>query len=202
MKRGGWLFALAALLAPTFCFADEDRLPYLSENASVLAFGDSLTDGVGGSGESYPQRLAQRIGRKVINAGAPGDTTAQGRLRLPGALQTYHPGLLILCLGINDALQRVPRERTRENLLAMLRMARQAHVPVLLLALPRRGASGADPLFAEVAAEGGAIVDETSMVEVLSNPNLKADLAHANREGYRQVAESLAAALKTLGAVR
>ncbi|MGQ0699416.1 MAG: GDSL-type esterase/lipase family protein [Panacagrimonas sp.] len=186
---------------PTLGWA-ENRLPLLSPNASVLAFGDSLTDGVGGSGENYPQSLARRIGHKVVNAGIAGDTTAQGRVRLPEALQTYRPELLILCLGINDELQRVPRERIRENLTAMLRSAREAHVPVLLLALPRRGESSADPLFAEVAAEGGAIVDETSMVEVLSNPVLKADIVHANGEGYRQVAMSLAMKLKKQGALR
>lgn len=181
--------------------AELDRLPLLRPDAIILAFGDSLTDGVGGSGETYPQRLEQLVGHRVINAGVPGETTVQGRVRLQPVLEAQHADLLILCLGINDFLQGIPVETVHENLLAMLATAHRAGLPVLLLSVPARGSKTASPLFADSAATGGAALDDRSMVEVLSNPGLKADLIHPNREGYRQLADKLAERLRALGAL-
>lgn len=169
----------------------------LGSEARVLAFGDSLTDGVGGAGENYPQRLARIIGRPVVNAGLPGETTAQGRRRLPEVLRRERPTLLILCLGVNDLLRGVAEEEIRANLIAMIRAARAADVQVVLLATPRSGTSAAHPLYAQAAQQAGATLDAHSMVDVLANPALKADLVHPNREGYRAIADALARRLRS-----
>lgn len=190
------MFALALSLIAECSLAA--TLPALGPGARLVAFGDSLTDGVGGAGESYPRRLAQLLGREVINEGLPGDTTADGRRRLPAVLALHRPALLILCLGVNDQLRSIPAASMRENLLAMLDSAREAQVPVLLLAVPVPGSTRPHPLFAEVAEQGGATLDTHSMIEVLSNPVLKADLVHANREGYRAIADRLALRLRPL----
>lgn len=168
----------------------------LGHETRVLAFGDSLTDGVGGAGENYPRRLAQLIGRPVVNAGLPGETTAQGWQRLPEVLQRERPTSLILCLGLNDLLRGVAEADIRANLVAMIRTAHAADVRVLLLATPRPGTRQAHPLYAEAAAQGGAWLDEHAMVDVLTNPALKADLVHPNRDGYRAIAEALARRLR------
>ncbi|MGQ0618702.1 MAG: GDSL-type esterase/lipase family protein [Panacagrimonas sp.] len=190
------VFALALTLFAG-CVA-ASPMPKLGPDAKLLAFGDSLTDGVGGTGENYPQRLARHLDRIVVNEGLPGDTTADGRRRLPAALARHRPALLILCLGVNDLLRGVPPETMRENLIAMLAAAREAKVPVLLLAVPVPGSAQAHPLFAEVAELGDAMLDSQTMVGVLSNPALKADLVHANRDGYREIADQLAARLRPL----
>ena len=188
--------ALALALTTTPARAGADAGPVLGSDARVLAFGDSLTDGVGGSGENYPRRLAQLIGRPVINAGLSGETTAQGRQRLPDALLRERPTLLILCLGLNDLLRGVPDAEIRANLVAMIREARGANIEVLLLATTRPGTSQAHPLYAEAAEQGGAWLDAEAMVSVLTNPALKADLVHPNREGYRAIADALAERLR------
>lgn len=205
IERAGpvaWTVAVALSLYSLAPSAQaRDRFAALDGDARILAFGDSLTDGVGGSGVNYPERLAARIGRVVINAGSNGETTAQGRARLPGVLRQQQPALMILCLGNNDLLRGVPRERIRENVLAMLDAAREARVPVLLLALPVRGNSEPDPLFAEAALAGGAVVDDRSMVDLLGDASVKADLVHLNAEGYRLLAERLDATLRARGAL-
>jgi lysophospholipase L1-like esterase len=196
------LLALGLMLQMPASAAEAGTLPPLPSKATILAFGDSLTFGIGGSGENYPQRLAQRIGHEVINSGVPGDTTADGRARLAAALHDGRPALLILCLGVNDFLRRVPRETVQANLHAMLAMAGEARVPVLLLAVPALGTRAADPLFAGFAQPGSVRVNEHAMVDVLTNSALRADLVHPNGEGYRQLAQAVAQSLLDSGALR
>jgi lysophospholipase L1-like esterase len=189
--------ALPRLGAP----AEAITLPALPSDGTILAFGDSLTAGIGGSGESYPRRLAQLIGHEVIDAGVPGDTTADGPTRLVASLREQRPALLILCLGVNDFLRGVPRERVQANLRALLALADEAGVPVLLLAVPAPGGREADPLFVALARPGRVRVDEHAMADALLNPALKADLVHPNGEGYRQIATAVARSLRASGAL-
>lgn len=197
---GRW-FASGLLLPVLRAAAEPGALPPLPPEATILAFGDSLTFGIGGSGDSYPRQLAQRIGHTITNAGVPGDTTADGRARLAATLRDSHPALLILCLGINDFLRHLPREEVLANLRGMLATAGDAGVPVLLLAVPAPGAHSADALFAGLAEAGRVRVDEHAMADVLGRSALKADLVHPNGEGYRQVALAVAQSLRDGGAL-
>lgn len=187
------------LLSGTMAIAQTASSPAwtpLAADARVLAFGDSLTDGVGGSGESYPPRLSQLIGREVVSAGVPGETSAEGLRRLPGVLDRERPALLILCLGINDLLRGVDADQVRDNLVAMVQLAADRGVPTLLLAVPQPGKAKAHPLFDQAAAQSVARLDAHAMVDVLANPAMKAGLVHPNRDGYRRVAETLAQRLR------
>ena len=75
----------------------------LAPGATIVAFGDSLTAGVGASsGADYPAQLASLTGYRVVNAGVSGETTAEGVKRLPAVLAKYSPELLILLEGGND----------------------------------------------------------------------------------------------------
>lgn len=185
------------------CSADKDRLPLLGSDATILAFGDSLTFGTGASsGESYPQVLAELTGRKVINAGVPGETTADGLARLPRVLEETQPDLVILCLGGNDFLRRLDPAQTRSNLTRMIQMIRGANLPLVLVAVPQlRFLSSSDPLYLELAKELKLPLENEVLADVLHDRDLKSDPIHPNAKGYRHMAEAIAELLKDRGAI-
>ena len=64
---------------------DSPDLGSLPSDGTILAFGDSLTVGVGTAPEnSYPNVLADLTGMTVIGSGVSGETTTQGAVRIAG----------------------------------------------------------------------------------------------------------------------
>jgi acyl-CoA thioesterase I len=197
---GAGVVALAWLAA---CSASQPKLPRLAPDAVVLAFGDSLTVGVGAnSSESYPARLEALIGRKVVSSGVPGETSEGGLARLPAALEEAKPQLVILCEGGNDFLQKLDDAQTANNLRAMVRMARAQGAQIVLIAVPKPGLlpSPAD-FYSAIAKEFAVPHEESALRKILTDNALKSDLVHPNAAGYARLAEAIAALLKKTGAI-
>jgi acyl-CoA thioesterase I len=195
-------FALALLVFLSAC-GGQPKLPRLAPDAVVLAFGDSLTFGLGASpGESYPARLEALIGRKVVSSGVVGETSAGGLARLPAALDDAKPQLVILCEGGNDFLQKLDEAQAANNIRAMVRTARARGAQVVLVAVPKPGLlpSPAD-FYATIAKEFGVPFEETALRKILTDNALKSDLVHPNAAGYARLAEAIAALLRKTGAV-
>ena len=94
--------ALALALLLSACGADP-QLPSLTDDAVVLAFGDSLTRGTGAQNDkSYPAVLAAATGLRVINAGIPGEESDAGLERLPELIAEAQPNLVILGHGCSS----------------------------------------------------------------------------------------------------
>lgn len=200
-----WLQAIVLLLAACGSGGgDTPRISRVDSDGIVLAFGDSLTYGSGAtSGNSYPDRLAQLIGRRVVNAGIPGETTAEGLARLSDTLDEIEPQLVILCLGGNDMLRKLDRTKMKNNLATMIREIRDRNIAVVLIGVPEPSLMGlkAEPSYAALASEFGLPLENRVVPEVLGDRGLKSDTIHPNDQGYRQMAEALAALLKRAGAV-
>ena len=197
--RGTALFLLALLAS---C-GGQPKLPPLSPNAVVLAFGDSLTFGIGANtGESYPVRLEALIGRKVVSAGVPGEASAEGLARLPAALDEAKPQLVILCHGGNDFLRKLDEGRAANNIRAMVRLARSRGAQVVLIGVPKPGLHPSPAgFYADVAREFRLPYEETALKKILTDNGLKSDLVHPNAAGYARLAEAIAALLRKTGAV-
>jgi len=179
------------------------QLPLLAADATILAFGDSLTAGSGAADtESYPAVLTRLTGRRVINAGVPGEVSADGVKRLPGLLERERPVLLILCHGGNDLIARRDHQLIADNLRAMIRTAGERGVPVLLVAVPALGLTLKPPnLYQELAREFRIPLERKALAHILGKGTLKSDYIHPNAAGYRLLAEALAELLKKSGAL-
>ncbi len=179
------------------------RLPVLPPDAVLLAFGDSITFGTGAAPtESYPALLESLIKRRVVNAGVPGEVTAEGRERLAAVLDEQRPAVILLCLGGNDFLQHQDETRTSENLRAMVSLAKERGIGVLLIAVPKLGFGLELPkLYQEIAEDLTIPLERKALKQILATNSLKSDPIHPNATGYRILAESVARQLHDSGAL-
>lgn len=179
------------------------QLPVVPADGAILAFGDSLTAGTGATADtSYPAVLSRLTGRRVINAGVPGEVTAAGLARLPELLDREKPALVLLCLGGNDFLQRLDAAKAEENLRTMIRMIRERNISVVLIGVPRLGLGLEVPAWYERIAKDADIPYEGKVLKrILGERALKSDTVHPNADGYHQMAEALAHLLKKTGAL-
>ena len=202
MKRFHWLL-LALAIALGGCGEKVPKLPPLASSDVIVAFGDSLTYGTGASEhESYPAVLAQMTGRKVIGAGVPGEVTARGLARLPQVLDEHRPRLVIVCLGGNDLLRKVPQADIKSNLRRIIQLIRDQGAAVVLIGVPQPALLSSAPEFYEdLAREFKIPYDGKTVKSVLFSADLKSDPIHPNAKGYRVIAETVAALLKKAGAL-
>jgi acyl-CoA thioesterase-1 len=203
MARRLWLALGLALLAALAGCGRTPALAPLAPDAVVLAFGDSLTSGTGAAeAQSYPAQLEQLIARRVVRAGVPGEVSAAALARLPAALEATTPKLLILCIGGNDFLRNLSTSAAAQNVRAMVRLARDRGVDVVLVGTPEKGILLTPPAFYAEIAEAFDIPYEGKIIgQVLRDSALKSDPIHPNAQGYRLIAERIAALLREAGAI-
>lgn len=124
-------------------------LPAAAETKTLLALGDSLTQGYGLPREQgfVPQLQAwlqaQGADVEVINAGVSGDTTSGGVSRLDWSL-TPEVDAMIVNLGGNDLLRGIDPAQSRANLDTILAAAAARDLPVILVGLRAPGNYGPD----------------------------------------------------------
>jgi acyl-CoA thioesterase-1 len=173
---------------------------------TILALGDSLTDGFGLSRqEAYPALVAEKMRAanyrfEVTNAGWSGDTTAGGLRRLPALLRGKKIDILILALGINDAFRGIPVDQIRANLQAIIDQtrARQPNVTIIIagMQLPLAVNDGYVRAFGEIfgalAEKNHAALIPYLLEGVGGDPDLnQPDRVHPNAAGQRILAENV-----------
>jgi acyl-CoA thioesterase I len=178
---------------------------------TLLAFGDSLTQGYGLPEEQgfVPQledwlhaQGAQDV--SVINGGVSGDTTAGGLARIDWALSEDVDGVIV-ALGGNDLLRGLDPGEARDNLDGILAAIAERGLPVLLAGLPAPSNFGPDyqrafeRLYPELAETHGAIL-YPSFLGALGR-SLEEARALMQADGIHPSAEGIEAIVADIGPV-
>jgi lysophospholipase L1-like esterase len=174
----------------------------LDENATILALGDSITYGFGvNENESYPSILEKLTKRRVINAGINGDTSEDALKRFSNLLKDNSIQMMILCVGGNDLLQKTPLRSIRENIIKIIKIAKEKNIEVVLIAVPDFGMLGLSPLalYGDIAQEEKVYLIKGLLSEILSSQRLKSDYIHPNASGYKYMAETIYTNLLSYG---
>ena len=197
------LFFITLLAGTLAACSDDAKLPALDASSTILAFGDSLTYGTGASRDNaYPAVLEKLIGHKVINAGIPGEISEKGLARLPGLIEKYRPGLIIICHGANDILRKLDLRKTRDNLQQMISLAKENNSNVVLIAVPEFSLFlTPEPMYQALAEKNQLPISEDILAEIIGNSTLKSDRVHPNAQGYQLLAQDIAALLRRSGAI-
>lgn len=205
MNRRTFLLGAGALLLTACGRKSAQTHAKIPEGSTVLALGDSLTFGYGANpGESYPEQLHKLTGWSVVNGGVSGDTSAQALSRLP-TLLARKPKLVIVGIGGNDFLRKVPEEQTRANIAKIIETVQKENIPAVLVGVPHItlgalfGHLSDHPLYEDLSEEYGIPLFGGAWAEILGDNNLKSDQIHANGKGYRKFAEDLNQFLRKQG---
>ena len=164
-----------------------------SKGENIICFGDSITYGYGVKpGEDYPTDLAALVRHPVINAGIDGDSSPEALQRLEDDVLQRHPLLVIIEFGGNDFLRKIPLDVTADNIRKMVRriqergaMAAIADISAGLFMREYRRA------LRKVAREEGAIFIPSILSGIVTNPSMKSDFLHPNKQGYKIVARRI-----------
>ena len=175
----------------------------VDDRPRIVAFGDSLTAGLGVATEdTYPARLERRLDEqglryRVINAGVSGDTTAGGLRRVEWVLKS-HPDMVILELGGNDGLRGLNVQETKANLERIIRRCQEASVTVVLAGMKLPPNYGADytkafeAIYPALAKRYRVPLIPFFLDGVAGSASLnQADGIHPTSEGYRIITEKV-----------
>lgn len=182
----------------------------VEDRPRIVAFGDSLTAGLGVAAEqAYPARLQRRLDDeglryRVINAGVSGDTTAGGVRRVDWVLKS-RPDFVILELGANDGLRGLSLEETKANLERIIKRCQEASVTVILagMKLPpnygREYTKGFEAIYPALAKQYRLTLIPFFLDGVAGSTSLnQADGIHPTSEGYRIIADKVLEIVKPL----
>lgn len=182
-----------------------------SGRRKIVAFGDSLTAGFGlTEKESYPYLLQQKLAAdgfdyEVVNAGVSGETSLGGLERVDWVLEQENVKILVLELGANDLLRRLPVAKMKQNLSRIIEKAQAKKVTVLLcgmLAPPNAGAEYQRDFtnaFPDLASEYKTAFLPFILENVALDSKLnQADGIHPNSDGEKIMTETVYKALRPL----
>ena len=166
---------------------------------TIICFGDSLTYGTGASpGMDYPSQLSKMIGRPVINAGVPGDTTTRALKRLEQDVLSRSPDLVLITLGGNDLKNGIAKDVAFKNLKMIVEsiQGQGARVVIGGLKIPLRD-RGFGKGYRQLVDRTGAVLITNILEGIMGNRKLMSDPIHPNEDGYKIMAERFLEAMFT-----
>jgi len=178
---------------------------YPSSGQNIIAFGDSLVQGVGSTpDEDMVSEMVRRLCcRPILNKGVIGNTTAQALARLQSDVLSQNPKIVIIVLGGNDFIQGIPPETTYNNLKEIITRIHSAGAIVVLVGIEAgRFTASFAPNYRRLADETGCAYIPNVLQNVWGNSRLMASIfdVHPNSEGYEIMAKRIAPSVGLLDA--
>ncbi len=108
---------------------------------SILVLGDSISAAYRiDKKEGWVALLQEKLNQSnkshtLFNESISGDTTAGGLARIDDALSRHKPDLVLLELGANDGLRGLSLQRTKVNLIKIIRRAKESGAQIMLLGM-------------------------------------------------------------------
>ncbi|MCA9356755.1 hypothetical protein H6784_06015 [Candidatus Nomurabacteria bacterium] len=193
------LFGSIFILILVFTFSGSSKIitNYPSLNTTVVAFGDSLVEGVGSTaGNDFVSELSRQINTPIVNLGNRGDSTRDALTRLDVVLKKK-PKVVLLLLGGNDYLQKIPPEETFSNLGKIIESIHETGSIVILLGV--RGGLLKDNFennFESLADKYGTAYVPDVLDGLFGHADLMSDSVHPNDKGYKIIADKIYPVLK------
>ncbi len=170
---------------------------YPSQGETIVAFGDSLVEGVGATlGNDFSSILARSISQPIINMGISGNTSSDGLARIEG-VKMQNPKVVLVLFGGNDFLRKVPIVETFKNIDKIVLELQAKGAVVVLLGV--KGGLFTDEFashFKEIAKSRGALYVPNVLDDILGNSKYMSDHIHPNDLGYKKIAEKILPALE------
>lgn len=166
---------------------------YPPKNNRIVAFGDSLVEGVGSSsGKDFISLVEKKVNTKIINLGKSGDTTTSALARM-GEVLSLDPGIVLILLGGNDVLRRTPQSETFQNLETIITKLQENDSVVILLGV--RGGILTDSYkddFKNLAQKHHTGYVSNVLNDIILDKELMYDGIHPNDKGYEIIANRVA----------
>jgi acyl-CoA thioesterase-1 len=165
---------------------------------NIIAFGDSLVAGRGArEGQDFVSILSARLGVPIVNAGRSGDTTGAAVARLDRDVLARDPRVVVVLLGGNDYLRRVPADDTFANLKEIVDRIRARGAAVVVVGVAVGLMS--DPYrerYEALARQTAAGLVPDILSGIIGHPDLMSDSIHPNHRGYEKVADRIEPVLR------
>lgn len=173
----------------------------LKDKYSVVAFGDSLTEGIGATdARGYVTRLSERYGIDILNRGIRRHQTKQLLARVETDVLPYKPKLVVMTVGGNDVLRGVPFETFSQNLSELFQIFKDNNIHVLYLGVTtsRFGDDNKEAL-AELCAQFDNVTYVPNILDgILYNPVRLSDIIHPDDAGYEIITNKVAPVFEQL----
>lgn len=167
-----------------------------NQNRAVVAFGDSLTAGYGApAGSSYPDVLAKKINRPVVNLGVSGEMAAQAPARTQQVLREQ-PYMVLIEFGANDHMRQQSRQAAVDAVAHIVDEVQNFGAIAVIVDTGGPGMGEYTKAYKQMAKEKGALYVPGIMKGIFYKPSLKSDQVHPNAAGYALIADKVHKVIK------
>jgi lysophospholipase L1-like esterase len=173
---------------------------YPAASPVILAWGDSLSVGVGASNPQlgYLELLRERLHANIVNKAVSGETSEATLLHADKDIAEVQPGIVLILIGGNDLLAGTPADTTLQNTQKLIHIAQQGKAAVYLVGFQKHQGDAYAIGFKKLAKESGTFYTPDILGDIIGNAQFMSDEVHPNDKGYLKMADKIAYYLESL----